>query len=478
MATEESALFQPVGRWCSGTVHACPPETSVDAAARRMRELGISSLIVAEAPEHPLGILTDRDLRNRVVAENRLPSTLTVAQIMSTPLVTVGAAEPLHRALYLMARHRIHRLGVADAEGRLVGILSQTDLLRLQRHSPHQLALDIEHAEDFATLAALHRQLQRLVEVLAHAGTPIRELVEVIAFLGEAIARRAFELALPEPALQERFAFLALGSQGRGEQTLATDQDNAFVCADDCTLEELVALDAFGETLTQRLIDIGIPPCPGGIMTRNPDWRRSVHEWRILLWEWLQKPTSAHLMNASMLADLKPLAGNAALAEPLREAYYEHAQSDPLVLARMAQNTLRFAVPLGWFGRIQPNTGEEDLLDLKKAGIFAITDGVRILSIQHRALEGNTFKRIERLAALGVLPQAEAAELAAAFAFLTRLRLDAQLERLAAGEPARNALPLRRLGRLQRAELRSALETVRRFQKFLKLHFRLDLLRS
>ena len=159
MATEESALFQPVGRWCSGTVHACPPETSVDAAARRMRELGISSLIVAEAPEHPLGILTDRDLRNRVVAENRLPSTLTVAQIMSTPLVTVGAAEPLHRALYLMARHRIHRLGVVDAEGRLVGILSQTDLLRLQRHSPHQLALDIEHAEDFATLAALHRQL-------------------------------------------------------------------------------------------------------------------------------------------------------------------------------------------------------------------------------------------------------------------------------------------------------------------------------
>jgi len=478
MATEESALFQSVGRWCSGTIHACPPETPVDAAARRMQELGISSLVVAQTPERPLGILTDRDLRNRVVAENRLPSTLTVAQIMSTPLVTVGEAEPLHRALYLMARHRIHRLGVADADGRLVGILSQTDLLRLQRHSPHQLALDIEHAEELATLAALQRDLQRLVAVLARAGTPIRELVEVIAFLDDALARRVFELTLPDPALQDKLAFLALGSQGRGEQTLATDQDNALVFADECTPEERATIAAFGEALTQRLIDIGIPPCPGGIMTRNPDWRRSVHEWRDLLWEWLQKPTAAHLMNASMLADLKPLAGNAALAGPLREAYYEHAQSDPLVLARMAQNTLRFAVPLGWFGRIRPNTGEEDLLDLKKAGIFAITDGVRILAIQHRALEGNTFERIERLAALGVLPQAEANELGAAFAFLTRLRLDAQLERIAAGQPARNALPLRRLGRLQRAELRSALETVRRFQKFLKLHFRLDLLRG
>lgn len=478
MATEESTLFQPVGRWCSGTVHACPPQTPVDAAARTMQTLGISSLVVAETPERPLGILTDRDLRNRVVAENRLPSTLTVVQIMSTPLVTVGEAEPLHRALYLMARHRIHRLGVADADGRLVGILSQTDLLRLQRHSPHQLALDIEHAEELATLAGLQRDLQRLVAVLARAGTPIRELVEVIAFLDDALARRVFELSLPDPALQDKLAFLALGSQGRGEQTLATDQDNALVFADECTPEERSTIAAFGETLTQQLIDIGIPPCPGGIMTRNPDWRHSVKEWRALIWEWLQKPTAAHLMNASMLADLKPLAGNAALAEPLREAYYEHARSDPLVLARMAQNTLRFTVPLGWFGRIRPNTDEEDLLDLKKAGIFAITDGVRILAIQHRALEGNTFGRIERLAALGVLPQAEARELGTAFAFLTQLRLDAQLEQIAAGEPARNTLPLRRLSRLQRAELRSALETVRRFQKFLKLHFRLDLLRS
>lgn len=478
MATEESALFQPVGRWCSSTVHACPPETPVDAAARRMRELGISCLVVAEAPEQALGILTDRDLRNRIVADNRLPSTLTAAQIMSTPLVTVGEAEPLHRALYLMARHRIHRLGVTDADGRLIGILSQTDLLRLQRHSPHQLALDIEHSEDFSTLAALQRDLQRLVGVLARAGTPIRELVEVIAFLNDALARRVFELTLPDPALQDKLAFLALGSQGRGEQTLATDQDNAFVFADECTPQERAVIAAFGETLTQRLIDLGIPPCPGGIMTRNADWRHSVHQWRTLIHGWLEVPTPAHLMNASMLADLRALAGKAALAAPLRQAYYEHAQSDPLALARMAQNCLRFTVPLGWFGRLQANVPEEGALDLKKAGIFALTDGVRILAIESQALEGNTFARIERLADLGVLPQAEAAELAAAFAFLSQLRLRAQLDHLAAGQAPCNTLPLSRLGRLERAELKSALETTRRFQNFLKLHFRLDLLRN
>ncbi|WP_185955309.1 putative nucleotidyltransferase substrate binding domain-containing protein [Tepidiphilus sp. J10] len=478
MVGEESALFQPVGRWCSGTVHACPPQTTVDVAARKMQALGISSLVVAETPERPLGILTDRDLRNRVVAENLLPSTLTVDRIMSTPLVTVGEAEPLHRALYLMARHRIHRLGVTDADGNLVGILSQTDLLRLQRHSPHQLALDIEHAEDFASLATLQRELQRLVEVLARAGTPIRELVEVIAYLEDAIARRVFELTLPDLALQHRLAFLALGSQGRGEQTLATDQDNAFVQADDCSPEELAAIAAFGETLTQRLLDIGIPPCPGGIMTRNPQWRRTQQEWCALIRNWLSVPTPANLMNASMLADLKPLAGNAALATPLRQTYYEHVRTDPIALARMAQNSIRFRVPLGWFGRIKANAPEEGAIDLKKAGIFAITDGVRILAIEYQALEGNTFNRLERLAALDVIPSAESRELAAAFAFLCRLRLRAQLDHLAAGHPPRNTLPLSALGRLERAELRSALETVERLQKLLKMHYRLDLLRN
>jgi CBS domain-containing protein len=215
-------------------------------------------------------------------------------------------------------------------------------------------------------------------------------------------------------------------------------------------------------------------------MTRNPFWRRSAQAWQEQIAAWVERPTPEHVLNAAMFADIRTLAGNDTLTQQLVQRFYTEAARDNLFFARMAQNTVRFAVPLGWLGRIKtkPSGAIKAGVDLKKAGIFAITDGIRTLALRHQALTGNTFARIEKLKEKGVLPEHEGKELRSALAFLLDLRLRAQLDAIDAGMPPSNVIDLKALTRLERAELIAALRTVERFQAFIRMHFKLDLLRN
>lgn len=476
----QNILFDPVERWCSLGLKCCAAEENAVAIARKMQAEGVSSLIVEKAGQ-AVGIVTDRDLRNKIVAQGKSPETVTAEAIMGSPLIQLPRHAPLHAALLEMARRGIHRIVVSDETGKAIGILSQSDILKTQRHSPHLMALEIERAGSLEALKAQQQMLEELVAILARTQTPIEELVAVIAFLNDALARRVVELTAKEGGLAlERFAFVVLGSQGRGEQTLATDQDNALILADDLTAEEVDAAHRLGERISEGLLAIGFPPCPGNIMTRNPSWRRRRADWAEQIQAWVERPTPEHVLNAAMFADVRTLAGNDTMTEALRRFFYERAHDEALFFARMAQNSVRFAVPLGWFGRIKtkPEGEIQAGVDLKKAGIFAITDGIRTMALRHQALEGNTFARIRTLTEKGVLPEKESRELPSALAFLLALRLRNQLDAIDAGKKPSNVVDLKALTRLERAELQAALRTVERFQAFLRVHFQLDLLRN
>lgn len=477
---EENQFFRPIRDFCQRNVVTCAAADGVVDVVARMRERNISSVVVV-GDGRPLGILTDRDLRNKVVAQGRDPNTLHVADIMNAPLAVIGEDDVLYEALYRMSRLKIHRLVVVTPGGELAGIITDTDILRLQAHSPHQLVLDIEKADSIDSLRLLHERIQKLVVHLSGTGIPIRDMVKLIANLNDQVLIRLIHLLRSTrfPDLTEDFAFVVMGSEGRSEQTLSTDQDNAIIYDDGLDPAQVARLEAFSHELIDALISIGVPPCSGGIMARNPAWRRSLGAWKQELNRWLSTPTPENVMTGSMFMDLRALYGRADLVEALRQHAFRHMSTDQGFLMRMAQNMTNFLPPLGWFGRIKveksgPYSGK---VDVKKAGIFAITDGIKALAIEARKLDGSTHDRMEALVAGGALKEDAAADLRAAFDFLVLMRLRGHVDALRQGVEPSNYIALDQLNAMEQGEFRLALEGVTKFQAFIKHHFKLHLLR-
>ncbi|HEY7746351.1 MAG TPA: putative nucleotidyltransferase substrate binding domain-containing protein [Desulfuromonadales bacterium] len=477
---EEGVFFLPVKDFCRRQVVTCSLDDRVVDTAATMRERNISSVVVCKDGV-PTGIVTDRDLRNKIVSRGEDPRALAVRQIMNAPLITVGEEDFLFEALYRMSRHGIHRVGVVDAAGRLTGIVTDSDILRLQTRSPQQMVREIEEARSVEELKKLQTRVQNLVVHLVGTGVATRDLVRLISHLNDRILLRLIALLRAErfADLTERFAFLVLGSEGRREQTLTTDQDNAIVYAEDLTDAEVQRLEAFSRELIDSLIAIGVPACPGGIMARNEAWRRSVSGWTGVLDQWFASATSENILNVSMFSDLRTLYGDPSLEQTLKEHLAGRLHRDPAFLMRMAANVLRFAPPLGWFGRIKVERKGEHrgLLDVKKAGIFAITEGVKALALEAGTMDGGTRDRMQRLVAAKVLDRQQVEDLEASFNFLVVLRLRAQVAAIREGRNPTNHIALDQLNRMEKGRLRLALEGVKAFQDFLKRRFQLDLLR-
>ncbi|MDX9698144.1 MAG: putative nucleotidyltransferase substrate binding domain-containing protein [Rhodocyclaceae bacterium] len=476
---DDNQFFRPIRDFCRREVVSCAPQDALVDTVATMRARNISSIVVCD-DGNPVGIFTDRDLRNKVVAEGRSPESLRVADIMNSPLAVISEDEVLYRALYQMSRRGIHRLGVVDRSGKLAGIITDTDILRLQAHSPHQLVLDIEKAASLDDLKVLHHRIQALVLHMTGTSIEIRELVKLIAHLNDQVLIRLIKLLREEkyPDLPADFAFVVMGSEGRGEQTLSTDQDNAIIYSDLLDEAAVARIEAFSVELIDALIGLGVPPCPGGIMAKNATWRRSLKGWKKELDRWLATPSPDNIMMGSMFVDLRILDGDASLEQAVRQHVFERLAEDRGFIMRMAQNMVGFTPPLGWFGKIKVERSgpHKGALDIKKAGIFAITDGVKALALEARKLDGSTHDRIEALTEAGVLKARDARDLMAAFDCLVRLRLRGHVEALREGRQPSNYIRLEQLNLMQQGELRIALESVARFQAFIRHHFNLKLL--
>ena len=477
---EENQFFRPIADFCRRGVVTCAADDKLVEVVAIMRERNISSIVVVDG-DAPTGIFTDRDLRNKVVSRGLDPNQLTVRDIMNAPLAVISEEDYLYEALYMMSRMGIHRLGVVDPSGALVGIITDSDIVKLQAHSPHQLVLDIEKAETLDDLAALHKRIEALVVHLSGTNLQTRDMVQLIAHLNDQILVRLIALLRRERFvdLPEGFAFVVMGSEGRSEQTLSTDQDNAIVYADTLSADEVARVEAFSQALIDSLIEIGVPPCPGGIMAKNPEWRRSLGKWKSEISRWFNTPTPDNIMMGSMFVDLRLIHGDATLVNALKSHIFAHLAKDRGFIMRMAKNMIGFKPPLGWFGKIKTSVdpAHRGELDIKKAGIFAITDGIKALSLEAGKLDGGTLDRIKSLNAAGVLKSEMADDLDASFEFLVHLRLRGHVEAVTEERPTSNYIRVADLNRMETARLRTALEGVARFQQFIHHHFNLNLLR-
>jgi CBS domain-containing protein len=473
-------LFQPVKNYCRRNIATCSPDDTVLSVAGVMSGLRISSMIVCEG-KTPVGILTDRDLRNKVVAVGVDPVTITARDIMNSPLITVNEEDFVFEALYRISKNGIHRICVVDEGDHLTGIITVTDIMRLQTHSPQKLIRDIDQASTIEELKTYHDRIQGLVLHLVGTGVPPRELVRMIALLNDQLLLRLIHLLRSGQFsdLTDKFAFVVLGSEGRREQTLTTDQDNAIIYSDDLTDEEISRVKDFSEKLIDSLIEIGVPPCDGGIMARNDFWRRSYSEWMSILDRWLNNPVPENILNGSMFFDLRTIYGDESLEKGLKDMLADYFSREKMFLSRSAANANRFKPPLGFFGGIKVEHDEEHKgqLDVKKAGIFAITEGMKALAMEAGIMTGGTRERMKALVEKGVLKEKAAEDLEASYNFLVFLRLRCQVDDIKAGKEPSNFITLAKLNHMEKGRLKLAFEEVNEFHEFIRVHFRVHLLR-
>jgi len=353
--------------------------------------------------------------------------------------------------------------------------------MRLQTHSPQKLIRDIEQAATIEELKQYHIQIQNLVLHLVNTGVPPRELVRMIALLNDQLLLRLIHLLRTGSFsdLTDKFAFVVLGSEGRREQTLTTDQDNAIIYADDLSDGEISRVKEFSEKLIDSLIEIGVPPCDGGIMAKNDFWRRSYSEWTSALDRWLNNPVPENILNGSMFFDLRTIYGDKSLEEGLKEMLATYFSKEKMFLTRSAANVNRFRPPLGLFGGIKVEHNEEHKgqLDVKKAGIFAITEGIKSMAMEAGIMYGGTRERLEALVDKGVVKKKAAENLEASYNFLVFLRLRCQVDAIKAGKVPSNYITLAKLNHMEKGRLKLAFEEVNEFHEFLEVHFRVHLLR-
>jgi len=477
MMIEEHVYARPVRDFCRKELILCSFDDVVQEEAAAMAERGISSVVVCQGGV-PVGIFTDRDLRNKVVAIGGDPSTLRAEAIMSAPLIVVQEDDFLFEAVYQMTRHGVHRLGVVAADGRLCGMLTESDLIRAQSVSPQQLVRQLESARSIADLKVIHHGIDALTLSLHKVGVPTHDLMRLISHLNDQIVQRLIALLRSErfPRLPAGFAFVVMGSEGRCEQTLKTDQDNAMIYADDLSTDDLAMLASFSEALTEGLVEIGVPECPGGIMAKNSFWRRSLTEWMEVVDGWISEPNGDNILRFCMFCDLRTLAGDPALEQAIKSHIAERVQHETLFLMQLAVQAGKFALPLGFFGGFKVEKGGDHRgeIDLKTAGLFAITEGIRALGLAAGLVGGGTAEKMVQLREKGVLSHEQLEDLQASFNMLCQLRLQGQMEAIARGGELSNYIAPAVLNRVEQGRLHVTLEVVKSFEAFINHRFRLD----
>ena len=452
-------------------------------AAALMSARAVGSIVVVGGGGEPLGIVTDRDLRNHVVARGA-SAQLPAARIMSAPLVSVPADTPAFEALLEMTRRSIHHLGVVES-GRLVAVVSSHDMVLAEGAHPLALARAIEAEESLDGLAALAPRLIGVVRWLVTGGARASEIGRLVAEINDRLVARA--LALLERALEAEghgrppvaYSWLVAGSEGRREQTLKTDQDNALIYADSPKEGEAAAyFSLLAERMGAALVRLGFPACPGGFMASNARWRQPERVWREYVASWMENPNPEPIVDASLFFDLRPVAGDPEPGRALWSWVCERAPGSTLFLRYLAQDAVSRPSALGWFGRfrVERSGPRRGRLDLKALAVFPMTQAMRVCALSLGLRETHTLDRLAGAEAAGLLRPQDAADLREAYEIVARVRIAHQLRCLDEGVAPDNFLDPRRLSRGDGLLLKDALRTVAWVQRFVEDRFQTDTL--
>ena len=473
--------YQTMHSPLTGIVRRTPvtvsPQISVRAALQVMDRDRIGSVVIAESDTQiPIGIFTLNDLLRRIAVNNG-DLEQPIANVMTRDLIMLGPQATAYQAALTMAGHGLRHILVVDEKKHLLGIVSQNDLFSLQRVGAKEISNDIGNAENVEGLILAARDIRQLTNSMLAQGIGAEQLTYFISTLNDLLTMRLIDLTQCEFELPSvKWCWIALGSEGRFEQTFTTDQDNAIVfeSTDDDAEHLRQQFLPFAQAINRALDACGFLLCKGNIMAGNPMWCMSLSEWQEKFSAWIQTPQPDALLFASIFFDFRPLYGDHGLTTVLRSDVLTECRMNPLFLHKMAEDALRSRPPLGIIRDFKTQRSGEfpNTIDLKMGGLWPFVNSARIFALAYGVPETNTATRLRSVAHEIHFESDEIAAIIDSFYFIQRLRLRHQhkLQGVPAGA---NRIDPAALNPLERKILKEAFKHARRLQVRLELDYQL-----
>ncbi len=458
------------------TLVACEEGSSIRDAALEMSRKRCSSIFVKEKNGKVRGVVTDYDLRNKVIAAG-LDTAAPVTAIMSAPLAVIPERATVFEALMEMMQKGVKHLAVEDPVKNVVGVVTSQDLLRTQGQSPMTLIKEIKEATSVSEIVDKHAKLPRLIQGLINSGAKADNVTRLITTLSDAILKKVVEITLQEsdpPPV--KFVFMILGSEGRKEQTLKTDQDNAIIF-ENVPARQLKSVRAYflklGEKICDRLDQAGYTFCNGGVMAKNPQWCLSLSEWQKKFKEWIYAPEPETLLHSSIFFDFRGGYGEMGLIDELRKYLFSSLSGWPGFFRHLTENAMHFKPPIGFFRNfVVESKGEhKDAFDIKMA-MMPIVDLARIYALKNRLDETNTLERLRLLYHAKVLNWSEYQDLEQAYRFLLQLRFVRQITAcIDENRAPDNYVKPKKLSPIEQTMLKEIFKRIEKYQTKLEFDF-------
>jgi len=418
-----------------------------------------------------LGIFTTTNLQRAILAQLPLEST-PVGPLSNYKLIIVQANVRLYEALAVMIKHSVNRVVVMN-QSEVVGILEQVDLLSFIANGSSLVVQKILQSKTLEDLKIPAEQITKLISLLHRNGSKVEMIARLVQELNTKLFEKAWSL-IASPDLLANSCLFVMGSEGRGEQILKTDQDNGLIVNDNFPIGEQVI--SCCDQFSAALINFGYPECPGKIMVNNSAWRMTVKDFSETAKGWLLEPSPESLMNLAIFLDSHPISGDPKLLETVKQALFKLINDNQFLLARFASAIESISSEAGWWNRLLTlgSDNADHRINLKKAGIFAIVHGIRSLALENHISINSTVGRIQELVQMHKLPKDLAGELVESLHLLMELRLKGGLSELETSKEVSGEIDTSRLSTLERDLLKDSLSVVKRFKLFLRQHFRLE----
>lgn len=424
-----------------------------------------TSTIIVKKDSGQYGIITDSLLKMKVLLEGR-DLTIPVKDIAIFPLLTVNKDDYLFEALTVLIKKNIKRIGVTNNSGEMIGILEQIDVLSHFANHTYVVDSKIKKAKNIKDLKDASGDLLNIIKSLHAKGVKVNHISNLIGQLNTKVYQKLYKLVLPSE-LQKDACFIVMGSEGRNEQIIKTDQDNALVVKNGIDVEQY---RPYMNTIIEHLIDFGYPPCEGNIMVSNPFWCKTVNEYKHETARWIEAPGMQNYMDLAIFFDSFAVAGDKDLLINLKDDLFNKLHDKDVFMAYFAKATLTFDTP----NTVANFMTKTYYIDIKKTAVFPIVQGIRSLALREKIRETTTVKRIKILEDKKVLEKNKAAELIEAFDVVNTLRLKSQLEDIQDGREINNEIDTHTLSKIERDLLKDSFKIVNEFKKFITYTFKID----
>lgn len=450
-----------------------PFNTSIFDAVTTIKKEKVPTLLLKDEDEN-IHIVTDSDFREKVIL-NRMDFDDSVGKLSNPVTMYVSENDFLFNAQLQMTKHGVKRMVVKNSDDEICGIIDQISLSSFFATHTFSVSNEIDKAGSIEELKAATQSFTKIIKSLNAKGVKVDFISKLINQLNRKVMHKLFNMLAPENLIGKS-CLLVMGSEGRGEQILKTDQDNALIIADDCEVSNEDILK-FTHDYTETLVDFGFPRCDGNIMVSNPYWCRRYSEFKDIIYQWITKPSGDNFMNLAIFYDAMAATGDRELLNQLKEYIFKIGSTSKTFYMHFAKIIMDFDVPLGFFDGFvfDSNDKEHDNeIDIKKGGIFIIVQSIRTLSLEHKLMRANTLKRIQELERLGEFDEEFASEITQAFNFLLTIKLKSNLEKLDSGQKIDNYINPDNLTTMEKDLLKDSFKIVNKLKKKLEHHYKLN----